>query len=59
MGFFGAPLAQSDHAIRACRTALLMRSSLPEFNTELQSRGIAPIDFRVGLASGDVLVGNI
>jgi adenylate cyclase len=36
-----------------------MREALPEFNRELESRGIDPIDFRVGIASGDVLVGNI
>lgn len=59
MGFFGAPLTMEDHAIRACQTALLMRQSLPEFNTELKTRGIQEIDFRVGLATGDVMVGNI
>ena len=36
-----------------------MRDALPIFNAELESRGIEPIDFRVGIASGDVLVGNI
>jgi adenylate cyclase len=59
MGFFGAPVAQSDHAIRACRTALMMRAGLPEFNKEIQSRGIDPINFRVGIATGEVMVGNI
>jgi class 3 adenylate cyclase/CHASE2 domain-containing sensor protein len=59
MGFFGAPVAQSDHAIRACRTALMMRAGLPEFNKEIQSRGIDLINFRVGIATGEVMVGNI
>jgi len=59
MGFFGAPLVQEDHARRACQTALDMRSALPIFNADLVSRGIDPIDFRVGIASGEVLVGNI
>ncbi len=59
MGFFGAPVTQSDHARRACMTALEMRKILPEFNREIISRGMAPIEFRVGMATGEVMVGNI
>ena len=59
MGFFGAPVTQADHAIRACKTALEMRHILPEFNREIVSRGVAPIEFRVGIATGEVMVGNI
>ena len=59
MGFFGAPVAQSDHAIRSCRTAIAMRQALPDFNREITARGISPVDFRVGIATGDVMVGNI
>lgn len=40
-------------------TALSMRAILPEFNREITARGILPVDFRVGIATGDVLVGNI
>jgi class 3 adenylate cyclase/CHASE2 domain-containing sensor protein len=59
MGFFWAPLSQADHARRACQTALDMREALPAFNNELLSRWLEAIDFRVGIATGDVLVGNI
>ena len=59
MGFFGAPVTQADHAIRACRTAVEMRRVLPEFNRELVERGVVALDFRIGIASGDVMVGNI
>lgn len=59
MGFFGAPLPYADHAVRACRTALLMRARLPAFNADIAAHGLDPIDFRVGIASGEVMVGNI
>lgn len=59
MGFFGAPITLPDHASRACETALAMRSALPEFNNELTKRWLDPIDFRVGIATGEVMVGNI
>jgi class 3 adenylate cyclase/CHASE2 domain-containing sensor protein len=59
MGFFGAPISQTDHAIRACRTAVAMRKALPEINEEIAERGIIRIDFRIGIASGDVMIGNI
>ncbi|MBX9808861.1 CHASE2 domain-containing protein, partial [Candidatus Gracilibacteria bacterium] len=59
MGFFGAPVAQSDHAIRACKTAVAMRKALPELNNLIAERGIMRVDFRIGISSGDVMVGNI
>jgi len=59
MGFFWAPLLLPDHAIRSCETALAMRKALPSFNAEIATRWLDPIDFRVGIATGDVMVGNI
>jgi class 3 adenylate cyclase len=59
MGFYGAPLEDTNHAIHACETALKMRAALPDFNREIQMQALDPIDFRVGIATGDVLVGNI
>lgn len=66
MAFFGAPLPQEDHAMRACRTALKMRQALVELTQKWQSDPPLPggekkplIDFRCGLSSGDVIVGNV
>ena len=59
MGFFWAPVTQSDHAIRACRTAVEMRRILPELNREITAKWIQAVSFRVGIASGDVMVWNI
>lgn len=36
-----------------------MRAQLPLFNIELEHHGLKPIDFRVGIAAGEVMVGNI
>jgi adenylate cyclase len=59
MGFFGAPLSYTDHAVRAADTALMMRARLPTFNADLVAHGMEAIDFRVGISSGEVMVGNI
>ncbi len=59
MGFFGAPKFYEDHAVRAAETALYMRDALPDFNESITKHGIDPIDFRLGIATGDVMVGNI
>jgi adenylate cyclase len=36
-----------------------MRDALPEFNADITSRGLEGVDFRVGIATGEVMVGNI
>jgi len=56
---FGAPLDDPDHAANAVRAALRCRERLGELNRSLpllQQRHIAQ---RIGLNSGDALVGNI
>lgn len=66
MAFFGAPLEQKDHAIRACRVALKMRVKLEELHELWKKDPILPggetkpiLDFRCGISSGDVIVGNV
>jgi adenylate cyclase len=65
MAFWGPPfVSDSDHAVRACRAALaqldaidILRRELPEL-TGLR-RDTPAIDLRIGLATGEVIVGNI
>lgn len=59
MGFFGAPVEDPFHAKNACETAIRMRAALADFNTILEKEWKEKIDFRVGIATGEVMVGNI
>jgi class 3 adenylate cyclase/tetratricopeptide (TPR) repeat protein len=56
MALFGAPLAHEDHAVRACYAALRMQESVTQFAEGVfRSHGV-PIQIRVGLNSGEVVV---
>jgi class 3 adenylate cyclase/tetratricopeptide (TPR) repeat protein len=56
MALFGAPLAHEDHAVRACYAALRMQESVKRYaESVFRSFGV-PVQIRVGLNSGDVVV---
>jgi class 3 adenylate cyclase/tetratricopeptide (TPR) repeat protein len=56
MALFGAPLAHEDHAVRACYAALRMQESVAQYGDGVfRSHGV-PIQIRVGLNSGTVVV---
>src|SRR5262247_613700 len=56
MALFGAPLAHEDHAVRACYAALRMQQSVEQYAERVfRSHGV-PIQIRVGLNSGEVVV---
>src|SRR5262249_34278822 len=56
MALFGAPLAHEDHAVRACYAALRMQESVAQYAEDVfRSQGV-PIQIRVGLNSGEVVV---
>src|SRR2546423_1261358 len=56
---FGAPLAHEDHALRACYAALRMQQRVGRYGDELQRTHGIPVQIRVGLNSGDVVVRSI
>ena len=57
MAFFGAPLAMPDHAERSIEAALRMQEALGALN--LAREGVRPIQMRIGVNSGSVVVGDI
>lgn len=61
IAFFGAPLDLPDHAKRACLTAVRMKRKEAELNAQFMAEGIAPnpLMTRIGLNSGDMVVGNM
>jgi class 3 adenylate cyclase/tetratricopeptide (TPR) repeat protein len=56
MALFGAPLAHEDHAVRACYAALRMQRRVNLYADEIQRAGGTPVQIRVGLNSGQVVV---
>jgi adenylate cyclase len=59
MAFFGAPLPQPDHAERAVRSAMALMASLARWNDERRTEGLDPVQVRVAVHSGPVVVGDI
>jgi class 3 adenylate cyclase/tetratricopeptide (TPR) repeat protein len=59
MALFGAPLAHEDHAARACYAALSMQATIHQYGQETRERDGVEVLARVGLNSGEVVVGSI
>lgn len=59
MAFWGAPIDQEDHALRACRCALAMQHRLDERSREWSDRGYPPVSIRIGINTGPMIVGNM
>src|SRR6202158_4951640 len=59
MALFGAPIAHEDHAQRACYAALHLRDTLRGYADELRRTAGLSFSVRIGLNSGEVIVGKI
>src|SRR5262245_44959301 len=59
MALFGAPVAHEDHAQRACWAALHLQESVRAYADELRRKRGLNFSVRMGLNSGDVIVGQI
>ena len=56
---FGAPLAHEDHPQRALYAALRMQEELRRYSTKLVADGGNPLQCRVGVNTGEVVVRSI
>ncbi len=60
VAFWNAPVAQGDHAVRAVRAALRCQRLLVEKQADYSARAAGmPVRMRIGLNTGDVVVGNM
>jgi adenylate cyclase len=57
--FWNAPMDQTDHARRACLTALDMVAALATLRPPFEARGWAHLDLGVGINTGQMVVGNM
>ena len=59
MAVFGVPQALPDHAIAACRAALEAHRAIDDINTKYAARVGVKLKVRIGLNTGEMIVGNL
>ena len=61
MSFFGAPIESPDHALQACTTAIVMKRKEAQVNEYIKEHKLSPTPLytRIGINSGDMIVGNM
>jgi class 3 adenylate cyclase len=61
IAFFGAPLEQPDHALRACVSAVRIKQAETALNDFVREHQLSPLPLhtRVGINSGDMVAGNM
>ena len=59
MCVFGAPIARSDHAMQAVRTALDMQAGIAALSERFVQQGRPPIAVGIGVSAGEVVAGTV
>lgn len=59
LAFWGHPVAHDDDAARSCRAALAQREQLQRLCDKWASEGRPLLDMRIGIETGEVIVGNV
>jgi len=57
--FWGAPLADADHALHACEAAVEMQEALAALGPDFNAAGVDPPGMRIGVNTGEAIVGNM
>src|SRR5882672_1045780 len=59
MAFWNDPIAQEDHPLRACMTAIAAQKRLRQMAVKMKERGLPEMRARIGLNTGMATVGNM
>jgi adenylate cyclase len=59
MAFYGAPIEQNDHALKACLTAIDMIEELKKLHEQWVVRKLPKLNIGIGINSGEMIVGNM
>ena len=59
MAFFGDPVHQDDHALRCVNAAIEMQKKIRELERQWSGEGRLTIQVRIGINSGEMIVGNM
>jgi adenylate cyclase len=59
MAFWGAPTVTEDHSLAACRSALASMKAVATLHAEWSDHGRPLLGASFGIATGDVIVGNV
>ena len=59
MVFYGAPEPQEDHALRCVQAAIEMQKKCREIRKKWESEGRFPLQIRIGINTGKVIVGDL
>jgi class 3 adenylate cyclase len=59
LAFFGAPIAHDDDPVRAVRAGLEITREIERYSTEVERSWGIPIEVRVGVNTGLVVVGDV
>jgi adenylate cyclase len=59
MAFWGAPVESGEDENRACRTATQCLDAMKKINTSFKKEGVEEVSIRIGIHSGDAIVGNL
>jgi len=59
MAVYGAPVAEDEHPLQACRSALAMLRSLDGLLEKWRPKGLPAIGIGVGINTGPMIVGNM
>lgn len=59
LAFWGAPVPEDNHAFHACDAALICQEKLKDLNRKWASAGKSPLETRIGISTGETVVGNV